>query len=66
MGECVMPDKRAYRLKLRDAAANFRRLSEQHGEGGNPEISRKLANVADALDAEAKDIEVMESCSISE
>jgi hypothetical protein len=55
-----MADIRAYRLHLRNSAANLRRLSEQHGDGGNPEISRKLANVAAALDAEANDLDAPE------
>jgi hypothetical protein len=52
-----MRDMRAYGQHLRLAAADFRRLSDNHGEAGNPEISRKLAAVAVALDAEADELE---------
>ena len=51
-----MADIRAYRLHLRNSAANLRRLADRHSDGGNPEISRKLADVAAGLEAEADDL----------
>lgn len=53
-----MPDIVDHKEYLRDAAANLRRLSAQHGDGGNPEISRKLADVAAALEIQADEVEL--------
>jgi hypothetical protein len=49
-----MRDIRDHRLRL---AATLRRRSKQHSDAGNPEISRKLADVATALDAKANQFE---------
>jgi hypothetical protein len=51
-----MADIRVYRLHLRNSAANLRRLADRHSDGGNPEISRKLADVVAGLEAEADDL----------
>jgi hypothetical protein len=42
---------------LRTTAADFRRLSERHSVGGNPEVSRKLAAVAAGLEIAADEVD---------
>ena len=52
-----MSEVNKLKARLRDQATRMRWLSERHYEDGNLEISRRLANVAELLEAEAEKAE---------
>jgi hypothetical protein len=42
--------------RLRESAANFRRLAEDHAKAGNHQISAKMTEVATDFDAQAAEL----------
>jgi hypothetical protein len=52
-----MSEVNKLKARLLEQAVRMRWLSERHYEDGNLEISRRLANVAESLEAEAEEIE---------